>query len=142
VITADEYQQATAQFDNHCDAWREDAATFGLSAEGAEAFVAAIGLVMSIGKVSNRAERQLRRSAGMFDFEALKLELGDVLWNVARLADEAGWTMSEVMQANIDKLTARYAERNTPTTSIEEVSSHGGQTPSSAMVSEGGPGEG
>lgn len=126
MITADEYQQQCRQFDNHCDAWREDAATFGLGAEGAEAFIAAIGLVAAIGKVSNRAERQSRRTAGIFDFEALKLELGDVLWNVARLADEAGWTLSEVMQANIDKLSARYAELNIPTT----------------PVSEGGPGEG
>lgn len=35
-------------------------------------------------------------------------ELGDVLWYIALCADSQGYTLEQVMQMNIDKLTARY----------------------------------
>jgi NTP pyrophosphatase (non-canonical NTP hydrolase) len=38
----------------------------------------------------------------------LKLELGDTLHYLARLADIFGWTLEELMDANEDKLDARY----------------------------------
>lgn len=42
------------------------------------------------------------------EFEnGLKAELGDVLWFVAHLAHRFGWTLEEVGQDNIDKLTSR-----------------------------------
>jgi hypothetical protein len=40
--------------------------------------------------------------------------LGFAWQTLARAAEVYGWTMSDVMQANIDKLTARYAERGLP----------------------------
>ena len=37
-------------------------------------------------------------------------ELGDVMWYVAATAKAIGYTLDEVMQMNIDKLTARYGD--------------------------------
>lgn len=42
------------------------------------------------------------------DMEAAKKELGDVLWYVAVLASELGFKLSEVAEANIEKLEKRY----------------------------------
>lgn len=41
--------------------------------------------------------------------EEVKKEVGDILWYVAVLLDACGLTFDEVMQANIDKLRARYS---------------------------------
>ena len=45
------------------------------------------------------------------DREALKYELGDVLWYMAQIATELGLSLDDVAQANIEKLTSRL-ERN------------------------------
>lgn len=44
------------------------------------------------------------------DKEHLAIELGDVLWYVATTATALDMTLEEVMQKNIDKLSARYPE--------------------------------
>lgn len=41
--------------------------------------------------------------------ENLKLELGDVLWYWSALIKDLGFDPGDIMQANIDKLTARHA---------------------------------
>jgi NTP pyrophosphatase (non-canonical NTP hydrolase) len=100
VITADEYQEWVGDFDTHEGWFKPEAYVFGLTAEAGE--------VAGAFEKATRIGREL-------DVDNVKLELGDVLWNVARLAANYGWTLSEIMQANIDKLTARYAEQNIPT---------------------------
>lgn len=41
--------------------------------------------------------------------EAIKAELGDVIWYIAGVARELGLTLSDVAQANLDKLASRAA---------------------------------
>ena len=56
----------------------------------------------------------LRDQGGAFSpevREALKLELGDVLWYVAQLASELQFELNEIAAANLAKLASR-AERN------------------------------
>ena len=45
------------------------------------------------------------------DKEHLAKELGDVLWYVATAAESIGYDLDDIMQMNIDKLTARYGEK-------------------------------
>ena len=45
-----------------------------------------------------------------FDREAMKIELGDVLWYCAELAAGLGVTLEEVAAGNIEKLRKRYPD--------------------------------
>lgn len=95
-MNANEYQRQCRQFDNH-------STTHGL-------LPLALGLAAEAGEVANEFERSTR-IPGHLDRDKVSRELGDVLWNVARLADELGYTLEGVMEVNINKLTRRYAER-------------------------------
>lgn len=39
--------------------------------------------------------------------EDLKLELGDLLFYIARLASLKGWSLNDIMDANVEKIEAR-----------------------------------
>jgi NTP pyrophosphatase (non-canonical NTP hydrolase) len=71
----------------------------------------ALGLAGEAGEVVDRIKKlyrgDVRRAIG--DDEIL-LELGDVLYYLVSVARDCGYTMDEVMRANIDKLTARHAD--------------------------------
>lgn len=95
-MTPLEYQQWCRRFDNHDPGGIQVALTLGLCAEA--------------GEVANEFERMMRKG-GSTDTHTLALELGDVLWNVARLADELGYTFEQLFEMNINKLVARYEER-------------------------------
>jgi NTP pyrophosphatase (non-canonical NTP hydrolase) len=76
--------------------------TYAIMNLGAEA-----GEVLSL-------EAKMRRDGYKFQdyLDNMKKELGDVLWHVAIIAYDNGFTLAEVAEANIDKLTSRTA-RNT-----------------------------
>ncbi len=69
-----------------------------------------LGLAGESGEVADKVKKVLRDKGGIFDNEskeALKLELGDVLWYVAQLCNELGFEMDEVAKINLDKLSSR-----------------------------------
>jgi NTP pyrophosphatase (non-canonical NTP hydrolase) len=94
-MRARDYQIVAGTFDNHVD--------------GFKAYAAALGLASEAGEVANEYERSLREG-WVLNQEKVKTELGDVLWNVARLASLNSWSIEDLMAENIDKLTARYAK--------------------------------
>jgi NTP pyrophosphatase (non-canonical NTP hydrolase) len=98
-VRARDYQEVAAQFDNH--------------KVGMKATAAALGLASEAGEVANEYERGMRVGRGT-DYAKVKTELGDVLWNVARLASLNGWQIEDLMDENIAKLTVRYAEAGIP----------------------------
>ena len=76
----------------------------------------ALGLASEAGEVAGAVEKHARFTAGFPEpgdetRRAVAEELGDVLWYVARTARGVGYTLSQVVVMNIEKLTARYPDR-------------------------------
>lgn len=82
------------------------------------------GLNAEVGEINDKVAKAIRKDEAVIasnelmvrcseSLEARKLtagilaELGDVLWFVALLCKEEGWTMEEVAQMNLDKLADR-----------------------------------
>ena len=62
--------------------------------------------------MADKVKKVMRDRNGVFDAEtreAIKLELGDVLWYVAQLSQELGYDLEEVATANLNKLSSRAA---------------------------------
>lgn len=72
----------------------------------------ALGLGEESGEVLGKIKKWLRGDDGEGVMseereEALKLELGDVLWYLTVLADDLGFSLDEIAEANLDKLQSR-----------------------------------
>lgn len=70
-----------------------------------------LGLAGEAGEVANKVKKIIRDANGEINEEtrqALKSELGDVYWYLARLADELGFKSSEVIAENVKKLSSRF----------------------------------
>lgn len=71
-----------------------------------------LGLTGEAGEVAEKVKKLLRDKGGVVDEDfrqAIKKELGDVLWYLSAMAHELGFTLEEVAQANIEKLHSRRA---------------------------------
>ncbi len=69
-----------------------------------------LGLVGEAGEVADKVKKILRDKKGLFDKEskeAIKLELGDVLWYISQLSSELGYELEDVAHANLEKLKSR-----------------------------------
>jgi NTP pyrophosphatase (non-canonical NTP hydrolase) len=74
-----------------------------------------LGLVNEAGELAGKVKKIFRDKEGVIseeDRQALKFELGDVLWYLAQIATELDLTLEEVAQSNLEKLFSRL-ERNT-----------------------------
>lgn len=81
----------------------------------------ALGLVGEAGEIANKLKKIIRddecTSISCMPEEKrheVAKELGDVLWYIAQLSSELGYSMEEIAQGNIDKLRSRQ-ERGTLT---------------------------
>ncbi|WEL19255.1 nucleoside triphosphate pyrophosphohydrolase family protein [Candidatus Nanohalococcus occultus] len=63
----------------------------------------ALGLNGEAGEVAERVKKSIRDGNDL----DLEKELGDVLWYLARLADELGFDLDDVAETNLDKLFDR-----------------------------------
>ena len=69
-----------------------------------------LGLVNEAGEVAGKIKKVFRDKDGEINAEtreALKAELGDVLWYMAQVATELGLTLDEIAEYNIEKLYSR-----------------------------------
>jgi NTP pyrophosphatase (non-canonical NTP hydrolase) len=74
-----------------------------------------LGLTNEAGEVAGKIKKVFRDQEGEISSEtreALKAELGDVLWYLAQVSTELGLTLDEVAEYNIRKLADRL-DRNT-----------------------------
>ncbi len=71
-----------------------------------------LGLVNEAGEVAGKIKKVFRDKDGIVSAEtreALKAELGDVLWYLSQVCTELGLSLDEVAEHNIAKLTDRLA---------------------------------
>lgn len=83
-----------------------------------------INLVGEIGELASKVAKAVRKEQITISYddinplqlpteeenafcEGLKLEAGDVLWQLAGLCDYMGWSLQDVAQANLNKLASR-----------------------------------
>ncbi len=69
-----------------------------------------LGLVNEAGEVAGKIKKIFRDKGGMIgeaDRQALKGELGDVLWYLAQICTELDLSLGDVAEANIEKLSSR-----------------------------------
>ena len=75
-----------------------------------------LGLCNEVGEVAGKVKKNIRGDYTNLDPDDIDTmvadELGDVLWYLAMLSKEIGYTLEEIAQMNLDKLSARKA-RNT-----------------------------
>ena len=69
-----------------------------------------MGLANEVGEVAGKIKKIFRDRGGKIteeDRQALKGELGDVLWYLTQVCTELGLTLEEVAGANLEKLFSR-----------------------------------
>jgi NTP pyrophosphatase (non-canonical NTP hydrolase) len=68
------------------------------------------GLAGEAGEVADKVKKEIRTNGcaiGLFRSEDFAKELGDTLWYLTMLAGETGYSLREIMQINLDKITGR-----------------------------------
>jgi len=68
-----------------------------------------LGLAAEAGEVADEIKKRIGHGHGREGFDLAK-ELGDVLWYVAAVATEHDLSLTDIAQANIDKLLKRYPD--------------------------------
>lgn len=68
---------------------------------------AAFGMSGEAGEFEDQLKKWIFHNKEL-DIVHLKKELGDVCWYIALTCEAFGWDLDEILQMNIDKLSARY----------------------------------
>ena len=103
----DEYQEKAKKYDLFDDLEVSNLADPAFSEK-------VLGLVGEAGETADKVKKIIRDKKGTAteeDKDAIKKELGDVLWYVANVSRYLGFSLSDVAKTNIDKLESRY-QRN------------------------------
>ena len=93
---------------------RESRKTWSLIATDHAIVYPTLGMVNEAGEVAGKVKKIFRDKGGVIgeaDRQALKQELGDVLWYLTQICTELDLTLEEVASANIEKLFSRLETR-------------------------------
>ena len=86
--------------------YQDQTKQYRLSTYSPEACV--LGLLAEAGEVAGVFQKLMRGDYTPQEAMArLYRELGDVLWHIAEVASDNGWSLEEIMKDNIDKLESR-----------------------------------
>lgn len=96
----------------------------------------AFGLATETAEVQDILKKRLAYGKPI-DMVNLKEELGDLLWYVARLCGEFGFSFEELMETNIAKLKARYGEKFTEEAALNRNLSNERKTLEAQEVQDG-----
>ena len=72
-----------------------------------------LGLVGESGEVAEKVKKVIRDKKGIFDKDskdAIKKEIGDVLWYISNLCTELDFSLDDVALINLSKLKIRASE--------------------------------
>ena len=89
---------------------RESRKTWGVIDVNHPIVYPTLGLANEAGEVAGKIKKIFRDKGGAIgdaDREALKYELGDVLWYLTQICTELDLTLEDVAAANIEKLFSR-----------------------------------
>lgn len=92
------------------DEYQKRALETAIYPEGMEVIYPALGLAGESGEVADKVKKVIRDCGGMLSDErreAIAKELGDVLWYVATLASDLGYSLEKVAELNVEKLSSR-----------------------------------
>ncbi|HET9590869.1 MAG TPA: nucleoside triphosphate pyrophosphohydrolase family protein [Anaerolineales bacterium] len=95
---------------NFSDYQTKSRKTAGYPAIGHTIIYPTLGLVNEAGEVAGKIKKVFRDKGGQINEEtrqALKAELGDVLWYLAQIATELDLSLDDIAEANIAKLYDR-----------------------------------
>jgi len=111
IETLDRYQVEALRTAAMSPSWDKRRGIFGLgiAGEAAEVLETAVRLCIVSGGMADIIKKEVGHGHPENSDKMLK-ELGDLMWYIAVLSDEYGFSLSEVATANIDKLKARYPE--------------------------------
>jgi NTP pyrophosphatase (non-canonical NTP hydrolase) len=89
---------------------RESRKTWGVISMDHPVVYPTLGLVNEAGEVAGKIKKIFRDRDGVIseeDRQALKQELGDVLWYLTQICTESDLSLEEVAEANLTKLFSR-----------------------------------
>jgi NTP pyrophosphatase (non-canonical NTP hydrolase) len=98
------------QIDDFATYQRESRKTWGVIRVDHPIVYPTLGLANEAGEVAGKIKKIFRDRAGVIseeDRQALKYELGDVLWYLTQICTELNLTLEEVAAANLEKLFSR-----------------------------------
>lgn len=90
--------------------YQKEATATAVYGEGTKIIYPTLGLVGEAGEVANKVKKVLRDNNGEFDeWRKLQIidEIGDVLWYIAALTGDLGYSLEDVAKINITKLQNR-----------------------------------
>ena len=90
--------------------YQQDAVSTAIYPNDFRIIYPALGLSGEAGEVAEKIKKMVRDDGGVLTSErrdALKKELGDVLWYLANIANDAGLNLEDIALANIAKLFSR-----------------------------------
>lgn len=88
--------------------WVEESSTKRVNELGM--IYAALGLCGETGEAVEKIKKIVRDKEGVpeaEDIQYLRLELGDILWYVAKMCNELDLDMQDVLEANVEKINDR-----------------------------------